>query len=108
MPHMPPAHHETSKRDSSMKQNKRKTKQNKTIPNLNSYLTKSMTHHNQTKELTTWFHTFKSCTSLRHKFAYDVKQEDFEPRAWGSTFMKLKSNFLLFLSKPSTGTYHPL
>jgi hypothetical protein len=39
------------------KQNKTKIKekQNKTIPDLNSYLTKSMTHYNQTKELTTWF-----------------------------------------------------
>jgi hypothetical protein len=36
------------------KQNKEKRKkQNKTIPNLNSNLSKSMTHHNQTKELTT-------------------------------------------------------
>jgi hypothetical protein len=26
-----------------------------TIPDLNSNRTKSMTHHNQTKELTTWF-----------------------------------------------------
>jgi hypothetical protein len=38
-----------------MKQNKRKTKRNETILNLNSNLTKSMTHHNQTKELATWF-----------------------------------------------------
>jgi hypothetical protein len=34
---------------------KRKTKQNKTVPDSNSNLAKSMTHHNQTKELTTWF-----------------------------------------------------
>jgi hypothetical protein len=32
-----------------------KEKQNKTIPDLNSNLAKSMTHHNQIKELTTWF-----------------------------------------------------
>jgi hypothetical protein len=32
-----------------------KEKQNKTIPDLNSNLSKSMTHHNETKELTTWF-----------------------------------------------------
>jgi hypothetical protein len=32
-----------------------KEKQNKTIPDSNSNLVKSMTHHNQTKELTTWF-----------------------------------------------------
>jgi hypothetical protein len=31
--------------------------------------------------------------SLCHRFAYDVKQEEFEPRAWGSTFVKLKTNF---------------
>jgi hypothetical protein len=54
MPHLPPAHHETSKRDS-LKETKRKQKQNKTIPDLNSNLAKSMTHHNQTKEMITWF-----------------------------------------------------
>jgi hypothetical protein len=32
-----------------------KEKQNKTISDSNSNLAKSMTHHNQTKELTTWF-----------------------------------------------------
>jgi hypothetical protein len=32
-----------------------KEKQNKAIPNSNSNLAKSMTHHTQTKELTTWF-----------------------------------------------------
>jgi uncharacterized HAD superfamily protein len=52
MPHLPPAHHETSKRDSP---NETKIKQNKTIPDSNSNLAKSMTHHNQTKELLTWF-----------------------------------------------------
>jgi hypothetical protein len=35
--------------------NKVKEKQNKTIPDSNSNPAKSMTHHNQTKELTTWF-----------------------------------------------------
>jgi hypothetical protein len=54
MPHLPPAHHETSKHDS-LNETKIKEKQNKTIPDLNSNLTKSMTHHNQTKGLTTWF-----------------------------------------------------
>jgi hypothetical protein len=54
MPHLPPAHHETSKRDSS-NETKIKEKQNETVPDLNSNLTKSMTHHNQTKKLTTWF-----------------------------------------------------
>jgi hypothetical protein len=54
MSHLPPAHHETSKHDSP-NEIKIKEKQNKTVLDLNSNLVKSMTHHNQTKELTTWF-----------------------------------------------------
>jgi hypothetical protein len=54
MPHLPPAHHETSKHDSPNK-TKVKEKQNKTIPDSNSNLAKLMTHHNQTNELITWF-----------------------------------------------------
>jgi hypothetical protein len=57
MPHLPPAHHETSKRDSP-NEIKIKEKQNKTIPDLNSILAKSMTHHNLTKEWTTLFLTY--------------------------------------------------
>jgi hypothetical protein len=49
MPHLPPTHHETSKRDSP------KEKQNETISDLNSNLAKLMTRHNQTNDLTTWF-----------------------------------------------------
>jgi hypothetical protein len=52
--HAAPAHHETSKYDSP-DETKIKEKQNETIPDSNSILAKSMTHHNQTKELTTWF-----------------------------------------------------
>jgi hypothetical protein len=52
MPHLPPAHHETSKCNSP-NETKVKEKQNETIPDLNSNLAKSMTHHNQTKELIT-------------------------------------------------------
>jgi hypothetical protein len=48
MPHLPPAYHETSKHDSP-NETKIKEKQNKTIPNSNSNLAKSMTHHNQIK-----------------------------------------------------------
>jgi hypothetical protein len=48
MSHLPPAHHETSKRDSP-NELKIKEKQIKTIPDSNSNLAKSMTHHNQTK-----------------------------------------------------------
>jgi hypothetical protein len=54
MPHLLPAHHETSKHDSP-NETKIKEKQNETIPDSNSNLAKSMTHHNQTKKLTTWF-----------------------------------------------------
>jgi hypothetical protein len=54
MLHLSPAHHETSKHDS-LNETKIKEKQNQTIPDSNSNLTKSMTQHNQTKELTTWF-----------------------------------------------------
>jgi hypothetical protein len=54
MQHLPPAHHETSKRDSP-NEAKIKEKQNETIPDLNSILAMSRTHHNQTKEHTTWF-----------------------------------------------------
>jgi hypothetical protein len=64
IPHLLPAHHETSKRDSP-NETKVKEKQNETIPDSNSNLTKSMTHHNQTKELTTWFLTCThSCSVL--------------------------------------------
>jgi hypothetical protein len=52
MPHLAPAHHETSKHDSP-NETKIKEKQNKTISDSNSNLAKSMTHHNQTNELTT-------------------------------------------------------
>jgi hypothetical protein len=54
MPHLPPAHHETSKRYST-NETMIKEKQNETDLDSNSNLAKSMTHHNQTKELTTWF-----------------------------------------------------
>jgi hypothetical protein len=50
MPHLPPAHHETSKRDSP-DETKIKEKQNKTIPDSNSNLAKSMTYHTQTKNI---------------------------------------------------------
>jgi hypothetical protein len=59
MPHLPLAHHETSKHDSSNK-TKIKEKENETVPNLSSNLAKSMTHHNEIKELTTWILTKRS------------------------------------------------
>jgi hypothetical protein len=57
MPHLPPAHHETSKYDFP-NETKIKEKQNETVPDLNSNLVKSMTHHNQAKEQTTWLLIF--------------------------------------------------
>jgi hypothetical protein len=51
MPHLPLAHHETSNHDSP-NETKIKEKQNEIILDLNLNLAKSMTHHNQTKELT--------------------------------------------------------
>jgi hypothetical protein len=53
------AHHETSKHNSP-NETKVKEKQNETVPDSNSNLAKSMTHHNQTKKLTTWFLTYTS------------------------------------------------
>jgi hypothetical protein len=49
MPHLPPAHHETSKHDSP-NETKIKEEQNETVLDLNSNLAKPMTHHNQIKE----------------------------------------------------------
>jgi hypothetical protein len=66
MPHLPPAHHETSKRDSP-NQAKIKEKQNETILDSNSNLAKSMTHHNQTKELTTWILNLPLDVSIDNK-----------------------------------------
>jgi hypothetical protein len=65
MPHLPPAHHETSKRDS-LNEAKVKEKQNKTIPDSNSNLIMSMTHHNQTKKWTTWFLRFQQFLANGH------------------------------------------
>jgi hypothetical protein len=67
MLHLPPAHHKTSKHNFSNK-TKIKEKQNETIPDLNSSLAKSMTHHNQTKELTTWFLNIMVITWLGSHF----------------------------------------
>jgi hypothetical protein len=51
MPHLPPAHHETSKHDSPNETEIKVNYQNALDSNLN--LDKSMTHYNQTKKLTT-------------------------------------------------------
>jgi arginyl-tRNA--protein-N-Asp/Glu arginylyltransferase len=60
-------HHETSKHDSP---NETKVKkQNKTILDSNSNLAKSMTHDNQTKELTTLFLNLPLAESIDNKSA---------------------------------------
>jgi hypothetical protein len=76
MLHLPPVHHETSKCDYP-NETKVKEKQNKTIPDLNSSLSKLMTHHNQTKELTTWFLIRKSKFPAKEdqKFEFLLKRE---------------------------------
>jgi hypothetical protein len=76
MPHLPPAHHETSKHDS-LNETKIKERQSKTVPDLNSNLTKSMTHHNQTKERTTWFLNLPLDESIKNKSKkFEVRIQD--------------------------------
>jgi hypothetical protein len=76
MPHLPPAHHETSKCDSP-NDTKIKENQNETIPDLNSNLTKSMTHQNQTKEWTTWFLNLPPDGSIDNKSTkFEVRIQD--------------------------------
>jgi hypothetical protein len=66
IPHLPPGHHETRKHDSP-NETKKKEKQNETFPDSKSNLAKSMTHHNQTKKLTTWFLNLSLDESIDNK-----------------------------------------
>jgi hypothetical protein len=76
MPHLPLAHHETSKHDSP-NETKIKEKQNETVPDSNSNLAKSMTHHNQTKEWTTWFLNLHLDESIDNKCTnFEVRIQD--------------------------------
>jgi hypothetical protein len=76
MPHLSTAHHETSKHDSP-NETKIKEKQNETIPDLNSNPTKSMTHHNQMKELITWFFNLPLDESIDNKSKkFEVRIQD--------------------------------
>jgi hypothetical protein len=65
MPHLPPAHHETSRHDSPNEQ-KIKAKQ-PNHPGFEFKPHKSLTHHNQTKELTTWFLNLPLYESIDNK-----------------------------------------
>jgi hypothetical protein len=76
MPHLPPAHYKTSKHDSP-NEIKIKEKQNETIPDSNSNLAKLMTHHNQTKELATWFLNLSLDESIYNKSTkFEVQIQD--------------------------------
>jgi hypothetical protein len=76
MPHLPAAHHETSKHDSP-NETKIKEKQNKTIPDSNSNFVKSMTHNNQAKELVTWFLNLPLDESIDNKsIKFEVRIQD--------------------------------
>jgi hypothetical protein len=76
MPHLPAAHHETSKQDFS-NETKIKEKQNETIPDANSNIAKSMPHHNQTKELITWFLNLPLDESINNKsIKFEVRIQD--------------------------------
>jgi hypothetical protein len=76
MPQLPPTHHETSKHDSP-NETKIKEKQNETVLDSNSNLAKSMTHHNQTKELTTWFLNLPLDESIDNKSTkFEVRIQD--------------------------------
>jgi hypothetical protein len=50
---------------------------NQNVPDSNSNLTKSMTHHNQTKELTTWFLNLPLDESIDNKITkFKVRIQD--------------------------------
>jgi hypothetical protein len=87
MPHLPPAHHEASKQDSP-NDTKIKEKQNETVMDSNSNLAKSITHHNQTKELTTWFLNHPLMSPLTRK-AQSLK---FESKTLWSTARRPKKS----------------
>jgi hypothetical protein len=54
-----------------------KEKQNEIVPDLNSNPAKSMTHHNQTKELTTWFLNLPLDESIDNKSTkFEVRIQD--------------------------------
>jgi hypothetical protein len=82
MPQLPPAHHEISKRDSPNK-TKVKERQIKTVLDSNSNLAKLMTHHNQTKELTTWFLTM---VIMRRGVIHPISQV-MKSMKWSRMFM---------------------
>jgi hypothetical protein len=77
MLHLPPAHHETSKHDS-LNETKVKEKQNKIIPDSNSNLTKSLTHHNQTNELSTWLLTSLTKYHNMLQLKHDIQSPNYD------------------------------
>jgi hypothetical protein len=76
MLHLPPAYHKTSKHNSPNETNI-KEKQNEIVPNSNSNLAKSMTHHNQTKKWITWFLNLPLNESIDNKSTkFEVRIQD--------------------------------
>jgi hypothetical protein len=54
-----------------------KRNKGKTVPDSNSNIAKSMTHHNQTKELTTWFLNLSLDDSIDNKSTkFEVQIQD--------------------------------
>jgi hypothetical protein len=72
-------HLNTTRQANTILQNetKVKEKQNETIPDSNSNLAKSMTHHNQINELTTWFLNLPLDESIDNKSTkFEVRIQD--------------------------------
>jgi hypothetical protein len=103
MSHLSPAQHETNKRDSP-NETKVKEKQ-KNIPDSNSNLAKSMTHHNQTKELTTWFLKFLTFLSSGKARWFCGNDNIYEIVSFAtfshSSILLTDSFFLLFITECS-------
>jgi hypothetical protein len=74
--HCMPCHschlHTTRQANTILQANKNKGRTNETVPYSNSNLAKSMTHHNKTKELTTWF---LRCSSSKGRIIEDNRNE---------------------------------
>jgi hypothetical protein len=69
--------HTTRQANVILRMKKGKSKTNKTILNSNSNITKSMTHHNQTRELTTWFLNLPLDESIDNKSTkFEVRIEN--------------------------------
>jgi hypothetical protein len=75
---MPHLHlHTMRQANTILQRNEIKEKQNETVPDSNSNIAKSMTHHNQIKELTTWFLNLPLDKSIDNKSTkFEVRIQD--------------------------------